>query len=527
MNDNATKDKPKNINTILCFDDNNSRFGEFAATLSKYAEVVRAVCLADVLKQLRSGAAKAVVAAQSESGIGELVLEVTAKDYPDVLRFYIYSHTTTERLTNIINNARISGVFTYPFNSEALVQSIVSQVNAISVGAIENDNIIALKSDLEKVTGRLRNIELELEKEKETSYKLDSTCVNCLVNNSFDFIALFNLNGQFTSGNANFKKTVLDVLRSTNPILMEYKIHFEQKIKEALKRNTRLVFDTMWYIDGRLTAASWTMKVHTDSIGKALYLSVQGRDISKIQSLKTEIAELYRRADESERLKNAFLTNISHEFRTPIHNILGFIDVLTTEDLGREDRALYSGIVKNNCNQLLKLLNDIVDISKIEAGVVELSQQEFEVNSMMLDMLALYHDVAIKKGLSLEFSQERDGMFFIKADELKLRQVLVNMLDNAFKYTSTGSISLGYKTHGLFIIFHVADTGIGISNDKSDVIFERFRQVDASYSRNYDGAGLGLAISKAFVELHGGRIWFDSEERKGTTFYCSVPIVAV
>lgn len=231
------------------------------------------------------------------------------------------------------------------------------------------------------------------------------------------------------------------------------------------------------------------------------------------------------KAEESDRLKTSFLQNISHEIRTPMNAILGFSDLLNEQDLLPDMRKTYTDIICKSGNHLLTILEDIINISELEAGKEILQSGKTNINLMLRDMYEQFKIKADKKNIELKLTTTLDDeQAEIITDETKLIQIISNLLNNALKFILQGSISFGYTLKNE-LEFYVEDTGVGISDDKYKVIFDRFKQVEVILSRENGGRGLGLglSISKAYVELLGGRIWLKSEPGVGTVFYFSIP----
>ena len=230
-------------------------------------------------------------------------------------------------------------------------------------------------------------------------------------------------------------------------------------------------------------------------------------------------------AEESDRLKSAFLANMSHEIRTPMNGILGFAGLLATPNLTGEKQREYIRIIENSGKRMLNIINDIVSISKIESGILDVNISESNISEQLEYVFQFFKEDAEKKGILLSCKNslpEKD--FVIKTDREKLYAILTNLVKNALKFTNEGTIEFGYAKKGKFLEFYVKDSGVGIRQEQKKLIFERFRQGSESLSRNYEGAGLGLSISKAYVELLGGKIWVESVEGKGSTFHFTIPI---
>jgi len=237
--------------------------------------------------------------------------------------------------------------------------------------------------------------------------------------------------------------------------------------------------------------------------------------------------ELYRakeKAEESDRLKSAFLANMSHEIRTPMNAICGFSNLLERESVNEEKQKEYIDIINDNSQQLLSIINDIIDISKIESGLTSVYHNQFNLNILLENLYSTHLPSAQNKGL--EFILRKgfpNSRATIESDEQKIRQILNNLLFNALKFTPSGKIVFGYTINDNSIEFQVSDTGIGIATDNHKMIFDRFLQVENASIDSRRGTGLGLPISRAFTELLGGNMWVESEIGKGTSFFFTIP----
>lgn len=243
----------------------------------------------------------------------------------------------------------------------------------------------------------------------------------------------------------------------------------------------------------------------------------------ELSSLNLELIEAKEKAEESDKLKTAFLANMSHEIRTPMNGIMGFAGLLARDNIDTAKKQKYVEIIKQNSNQLLSIINDLVDISKIEAGQIDLEEDEMNPEELTQSIADFYYQKAKEKDIVFKVVNKSKDVHLI-ADETKIRQILTNLIENAFKFTSEGEIRFGYEIKDDFVEFYVSDTGIGMEPGALEIIFERFRQVELSSARKYGGTGLGLSISKAYIEKMGGEIWVDSELGKGSTFYFNVPL---
>lgn len=239
-----------------------------------------------------------------------------------------------------------------------------------------------------------------------------------------------------------------------------------------------------------------------------------------------ELLNAKEHAKESDRLKTAFLQNMSHEIRTPMNGILGFAELLKSRRLSGERQQEFIQLIEESGQRMLNIINDIVNISKIETGQIELDLQAINVNQVLNHLYTIFIHEAERIGLSLSYKTSlNDTLCITETDNLKLTQIISNLIKNALKFTKSGNIEFGYRLEDQNLEFYVRDTGIGIESKMQHTIFERFRQVEMSAGRNYEGAGLGLAISKAYVEKLGGKIWVKSELKEGTTFFFNIPYV--
>jgi len=250
-------------------------------------------------------------------------------------------------------------------------------------------------------------------------------------------------------------------------------------------------------------------------------------DISEHQKYENNLKNAKEKAEESDRLKSVFLANMSHEVRTPLNVIIGFSDLLKDEKLTSQTRNEYIDMITSSSHNLLELINDIIDISKIEAGQLRITETTFNLNQLLKQLMHWIEKDKKDKGKEnveiILSAPLPDSGSIILTDQGRLKQILVNLLTNALKFTDKGSIEFGYITRERELQFYIKDTGTGIRKSNLHSIFERFKQADENTSQKYGGTGLGLAITKAIIELMGGTIWVDSEPKKGSTFYFTLP----
>jgi len=251
-------------------------------------------------------------------------------------------------------------------------------------------------------------------------------------------------------------------------------------------------------------------------------------DITELKKNAEELMAAKEKAEENDRLKTAFLHNISHEVRTPMNSIVGFSDLLADPDTLPEERKHFSEIIIQNSNQLLSIINDIVNIATIEAGQEKAIINPVNINSICNLVYEQFFQKAKSQNIVLVFNNYLPNVESdIMSDGTKLTQILTNLINNALKFTEEGYIEFGYSVEGDYLKFFVKDTGIGIPQEKHEEIFKRFSQLNLAKNYQYRGSGLGLSISKAYVELLGGKIWIQSLLGKGSTFYFTIPYTKV
>jgi len=254
------------------------------------------------------------------------------------------------------------------------------------------------------------------------------------------------------------------------------------------------------------------------------YFVTHVQDITERKLIEKELIAAKEKAEESDRLKTAFLHNISHEIRTPMNAIVGFSGLIKDPNLHYEKRSYYTDIINQSTTQLLSIITDIVNIATIEAGQEKINEKAINLNAVCKFLYEQFFSKATRKGVSFRYKiSDEDDHTLIITDETKLIQILTNLIGNALKFTNEGYVEFGFKKDNSDIEFFVKDTGIGIPEELHEEIFKRFRQADISDLNRYGGSGLGLSISKAYVEILGGKIWLNSEPDKGSVFYFKIP----
>ncbi|NPD47976.1 PAS domain-containing hybrid sensor histidine kinase/response regulator [Lentimicrobium sp. S6] len=310
---------------------------------------------------------------------------------------------------------------------------------------------------------------------------------------------------------------------------------WEQKIECVFKTKQPYFEQFSWESVNGNIYLDWRLFPEFNDKGEVVSVLGVSRDITYLKNAEIELISAKEIAEESDRLKSAFLANMSHEIRTPMNGILGFADLLKNPKITGDEQQTYISIIEKSGARMLNIINDIVDISKIEAGLMKLDIKETNVNEQIEYIYTFFKPEAETKGIKLTFKNPLPAKeAAIKTDREKLYAILTNLVKNAIKYTNEGTIEFGYKLKknnaATELEFCVKDTGIGIPQNRQEAIFERFIQADIEDKQAHQGAGLGLGISKAYVEMLGGKIWVESQANNlpaakagGSTFYFTLP----
>ena len=311
----------------------------------------------------------------------------------------------------------------------------------------------------------------------------------------------------------------IDAVHEDDRPLLQKEWELSREEKRKAKANYRFVMDdgTFKWVLGQVVPEFNGQKELIGFIGTIT-------DISDLKTIQKELKLLRDKAEESNRLKSAFLANMSHEIRTPMNGILGFASLLKESNLSIEEQKNYIDIIEKSGVRMLNIINDIISISKIESGLVEVTTNEFNINEQQDYLYTFFKPEAEAKGLTLTYTSsltKEDAVIY--TDQDKFMSIYTNLIKNAIKYTEKGSIEFGYVKKVKHLEFYVKDTGIGIDLNRQEAVFERFIQADIEDKMARQGAGLGLSITKAFVEMLGGKIWLESTIDKGSTFFFSIP----
>lgn len=369
-------------------------------------------------------------------------------------------------------------------------------------------------------------------KRAEDEAKESFSLLTATLESTADGILVVDKNGMITNFNKKFVELWQipeSIIASMNDeqtlsfILDQLKdpFNFLEKIEELHVNDALTSFDILDFKNGR------TFERYSQSQiieGKAVGRVWSFRDVTEKKEMVDDLMEAKERAEESDRLKTAFLHNISHEVRTPMNAIVGFAEFLNDPDLFPEERKQYTEIIVQSSKQLLSIISDIINIATIEAGQVKVTEKEMNLNATIRLLKEQFVSKARENDISLSLTTAlSDREAIIQTDETKLTEILTNLLENAIKFTRQGTVSIGYALKEDLLEFYVEDTGMGIPPDMHDEIFNRFSQVGITALSQFGGSGLGLSISKAYVEMLGGRIWLTSEPGKGSVFYFTIP----
>jgi signal transduction histidine kinase len=361
-----------------------------------------------------------------------------------------------------------------------------------------------------------------------TDIKKSRNDVNMLthaINNAVEYIAAVNLNGNLILANRKFRKSMnlemQDDVTQTK-IWDMYSIVDSPEMWERIVKNTKEgTFEKGWIMMNPLQLYPEVLAIETnafwvtdDNGNESIWFF--GRDVTDTVKAARKLKEAKENAERSERLKSAFLANMSHEIRTPLNAIVGFSRIISEVE-NPEDKAEFCRIIEENNDRLLHLVNELLDISKIEADMVKFNIQPIAMNELCEEV---YHTFELRCPPEIQLINEATGKeHFAMADKNRTIQIISNLIDNALKFTKRGCIRFGYKLKGKFLEIYTIDTGKGIAPDHLDTIFNRFVKAD----ENIQGTGLGLSICKMLVEKMGGKISVESQFGKGTTFKFTLP----
>ncbi|MGQ1911457.1 two-component regulator propeller domain-containing protein [Marinifilum sp. RC60d5] len=420
----------------------------------------------------------------------------------------------------------------YIYNSDKEKTPVVEpflKISSVMVNGLEKEDSKKLKlaPGLYKIKFSFKAIKLNDPHRIKYRYKLKGADNTWSAYSSLRNVTYSNL----SSGNYSFIVEALNfdgsVIKQKIDFSFKIKMHFWEKLWFQLLLIILIVLSFYVYIFIREQNFKRIQKKLVENLDeKTRELIVKEEVIKERKRNEKELIQAKNKAEESDRLKTAFLLNMSHEIRTPLNSIVGFSRLMQENAIDTASKKRYIEIMNVNTNELLLLVDDIMDISKIESGQIRLKLQDVNV----LEIFEILHHTFLNKiniidnyDINLTYSVPSDN-FKVFTDAARLKQILTNLISNAIKFTEKGIVEFGCKLEQERIVFYVKDNGIGISKDKHDIIFLRFRKEDRINSKKlYRGAGLGLTIVKSLVELLKGEVWLESEENEGSIFYFSIP----
>lgn len=396
----------------------------------------------------------------------------------------------------------------------------------------ENGNIIGLQGTLANID-RQKRLENEIIRSKEMSEENEQR-----LKEAQEIANLGSWEWNVTNDSIRWSEGLFNLLGLTEK---EYPRNFEElaryhtpesfeKTRQVVRRcvETAEPFNTEVHMikkDGSHIITLTRGRVKQQEYSNCLILQGTVQDITDSKKLEQELIQAKDKAEESDRLKSAFLMNMSHEIRTPMNGILGFLGLLSDPDLDEFEKAEFISIINQSSERLLSTINDIMEISKIEIGDIGLKLERVDTLAVLNFYLNFFAVQANEKGLSIEISQCVSPEFAeVMIDRRMLDGILMNLLKNAIKYTSKGQISFGNFLEKDSICFFVRDTGKGIPKERMETIFDRFVQIDDCSTRDFEGNGIGLSIVKAYVKALNGEIWVESELGQGSSFFCRFPL---
>ncbi len=427
-----------------------------------------------------------------------------------------------------------------------LVESVVARSDGSKVAVevlaseVTHQGKRCLMGIFRDITNR-KKAEAELLKAKEAAEE-NNASITAILEGTNDSIWAFNKSYEILYINPVFQR---DFLQSFG-ILLEPGINLVDALPNELKpfwkpRYDRVLANEQFLVEDAVPTNNGMLYIQVKfnpiiKKGQVVGGSCFGSDITFRKHSELELLKAKEKAEESDRLKSAFLQNMSHEIRTPMNSIMGFSNLLVENYRNRQVVERYSKIINNSCSDLLEIINDILDISKIESGQLAVNEEECNVVELFAELQIFFAEQQVrlkKEYIALTYNfQSEPSYALIKTDKVKLKQILINLIDNAFKFITSGFIEFGCWFEKNQLHFYVSDTGVGIPSDKQDIIFERFSQLHHRSLKNIGGAGLGLSIARGLSGLLGGRMWIESPSKVpisgkevATTFHFTIKYV--
>ncbi len=410
--------------------------------------------------------------------------------------------------------------------------SVTLQCLLLTMAVLERFRINQQK-DKETIQQSLNRIEIQNKELEIINTELEKLAI--VASETDNSVAIYDNNGRIEWCNAGFERfyeSNLDVLIKTKKDNIEDIVpnsDIKKLLEKCLLDKKPITFETPFRI--KLQKEKWVQTTLSPFIrsGRIQKVIAVDSDITNLKTYEQKLKTAKEKAEESDRLKTVFLGNMSHEIRTPLNGILGFSELLGRDNVPNDKKQRFVKLILSNGEQLIRIIDDIVDISLIESNQLKINLIDFSLRKFIeetIDFFEFYKTSIDKSTIDLKVDiRLADELDIITSDPVRLKQVLFNILKNSFKFTDNGYVKLGCLSIGQSIMFYSEDSGIGIDEIKKDIIFERFRQGDESSTRKYGGTGLGLSISKGIIYKMGGRIWVDSDIKIGSKICFTVPLI--
>ncbi|HOT14497.1 MAG TPA: response regulator [Bacteroidales bacterium] len=450
----------------------------------------------------------------------ELIAKLNNAKYDIISIDYSSKSFNSDKILNIakIHTPKTPVIVVSDFIGEEKTVEIIKQ------GATD----LILKSNLPRIVFAINRAIKDLNNTKIEKPE-DVSIFQTIIDSIPELIVVKNLNGQYMyinkAAEKAFGKKAPDLIGQDDSTAFqpgEPKINIEQELIE--KPTTVNTDQIIKLYSGKVNTFNVTICPMYDEHGNTTGIIAVARDVTERKLLEQSLRNAKEKAEESDRLKSIFLHNISHEIRTPANAAIGFADFIVNPDISIEKRQHYANIISRSCQQILAIIADVVNTTTLESGKINVNITEVNINDIFRTLHAQFEQQAHNKKLELKYSLGLDDkLSTIKTDKTKLTEILSNLIKNAIKFTHEGHVSFGYTLKGEWLEFFVEDTGIGISEDMHQIIFERFRQGDSSIYQRFGGTGLGLAITKGYIEMLDGKIWVKSEKNQGSEFFFTLP----
>jgi len=404
------------------------------------------------------------------------------------------------------------------YKTEITIASIVVSILLIIILLLVSTILQRKRTEYELMESEYR-LELAIEGANQGLWDVNFTTRNIFINKQFAILLGYQSPKELQLNLENWTKLVYpnDIMQ----LQEAYYLHQAHKVN-SINCEIRMINkkgEFVWMaIHGKISESEGEQPIRVT--GSILNISNQKEFENQLRTAKDK-------AEESDRLKSSFLANMSHEIRTPMNAIIGFSELLEDDGQDQHDKAIFVKLIRKNGEILLNLINDIIDISKIEANLLVIRKRNIYVEKFLKEIDFHYKEIVASrndKGIEFRISSNVERETMLSTDEVRLRQVLDNLIGNAIKFTHSGSVNLNIHIQDKSVLFEIIDTGIGIPKEEQAAIFERFMQAEQNHNVNYGGTGLGLAISKNLIDLLGGKLQVESEVGKGSNFYFELPI---